>query len=193
MEPYVGIWSRHDGFDPAELAAALEERAVVRIHLMRRTVHLVTAGDAVAFRAVHDPMLRQRTLPFLATPGIDVDELVTAVRAAFGDEPRPLREVARQLDDRSGLGPGRLLAEAVVGLAPLVQTPPRGVWGRSGLVMVTTLDRWVSGTAPPAGDGTRELVRRYLDASDLPRRPTCGPGPGSPGCPRSWPGWRTSS
>ena len=166
MEPYVGIWSRRLGFDPAELADALEERAVVRIHLMRRTVHLVTADDAVAFRPVHDPMLRHRTLPFLRriAPGIDVDELVTAVRAVFGDEPRPLREAARQLDDRFGVGTGRLLADAVVGLVPLVQIPPRGVWGRSGLVVATTLDRWVGGTATPNGDEARQLVLRYLDA-----------------------------
>jgi len=46
--PYVGLWTRLAGFHPAELARLMTERAVVRTHLMRNTVHLVTARDLLA-------------------------------------------------------------------------------------------------------------------------------------------------
>jgi hypothetical protein len=41
--PYVGLWSRLAGFRTAELAGLVSSRQVVRIHLMRTTIHLVTA------------------------------------------------------------------------------------------------------------------------------------------------------
>ncbi|WP_174552072.1 DNA glycosylase AlkZ-like family protein, partial [Nocardia sienata] len=49
QEPFVGLWSRLHAFDPAILDALLTTRRVVRTHLMRRTVHLVTAADALAW------------------------------------------------------------------------------------------------------------------------------------------------
>src|SRR5918996_2232030 len=57
QEPFTGLWSRLRAFDPAALDALLTGRSVVRTHLMRRTVHLVTAADALAWRARHDTML----------------------------------------------------------------------------------------------------------------------------------------
>lgn len=62
QEPFLGLWSRLRAFDPAELSGLLTGRHVVRTHLMRRTVHLVTSDDVVAWRARHDGMLRQRVL-----------------------------------------------------------------------------------------------------------------------------------
>jgi hypothetical protein len=62
QEPYTGMWSRVAGFDPHAFSDLLARRRVVRTHLMRRTVHLVTAEDAVAWRTRHDAMLIQRLL-----------------------------------------------------------------------------------------------------------------------------------
>lgn len=60
QEPFVGLWSRLRPFDPAELSALLVDRQLVRTVLMRRTIHLVTATDALAWRARHAALLRQR-------------------------------------------------------------------------------------------------------------------------------------
>ncbi len=50
QEPFVGLWSRLTAFDPAVLSDLLTRRSVVRTHLMRRTVHLVTAGGPATTR-----------------------------------------------------------------------------------------------------------------------------------------------
>ena len=44
LSPYVGLWSRLAGFRPDELAGLITDRKVVRIALMRSTIHSVTAG-----------------------------------------------------------------------------------------------------------------------------------------------------
>ena len=44
LAPYVGLWTRLAGFRPHQLEEIITERAVVRAHLMRNTVHLVTAS-----------------------------------------------------------------------------------------------------------------------------------------------------
>lgn len=48
QEPFTGLWSRLQGFTPAALDDLLTGRRVVRTHLMRRTVHLLTAADVLA-------------------------------------------------------------------------------------------------------------------------------------------------
>ncbi|MGQ4473495.1 crosslink repair DNA glycosylase YcaQ family protein, partial [Streptomyces violaceoruber] len=62
QEPFVGLWSRLRDFAPRALDDLLTGRRVVRTHLMRRTVHLVTAEDVLAWRSRHDAMLRGRVL-----------------------------------------------------------------------------------------------------------------------------------
>ncbi len=50
LPPYIGLWSRLDGFDPYELGQMLIDRTAVRLTLMRGTVHLVTVRDALFLR-----------------------------------------------------------------------------------------------------------------------------------------------
>src|SRR6185437_9747285 len=57
LAPYVGLWTRLAGFRPQELKDLFTERAVLRAHLMRNTVHLVDAGDYVRFRPLYQPLL----------------------------------------------------------------------------------------------------------------------------------------
>src|SRR5215472_15930551 len=49
-DPYIGLWTRLQGFRQEELAGLLNDRLVVRIALMRSTIHLVTAADCVTLR-----------------------------------------------------------------------------------------------------------------------------------------------
>ena len=57
LAPYVGLWTRLAGFRHEELKELITERAVLRAHLMRNTVHLVDAGDYLRFRPLYQPLL----------------------------------------------------------------------------------------------------------------------------------------
>ncbi|MER7417031.1 winged helix DNA-binding domain-containing protein [Micromonospora peucetia] len=173
QEPFVGLWSRLRAFDPATLSDLLTRRAVVRTHLMRRTVHLVTAADALAWRARHDGMLRQRVLGVYRRElaGVDLDELATAGRAVLADgEPRSMTELARALAQRWPAPGARALGEMLVAaLVPVAQLPPRGLWRRNAGVRNVLLSCWLSREVDPPNPADSDrvgeaLVRRYLAA-----------------------------
>jgi Winged helix DNA-binding domain len=54
LAPYVGLWTRLSGFRHQHLEDLLTERSVVRAHLLRNTVHLLTAEEFAAPAAAHD-------------------------------------------------------------------------------------------------------------------------------------------
>jgi len=49
LAPYVGLWTRLSGFRHQHLQDLLTERSVVRAHLLRNTIHLLTAEDFLFF------------------------------------------------------------------------------------------------------------------------------------------------
>ncbi|MFD6950960.1 hypothetical protein A6A08_20740 [Nocardiopsis sp. TSRI0078] len=173
QEPFVGLWSRLRGFDPAVLSDLLIGRRLVRTHLMRRTVHLLTAEDALAWRARHDTMLRQRVLGVYRRElgGTDPDELASAGRAVMADgEPRSMTELGRALAGRWPEPGPRALGEVLIAaLLPAVQLPPRGLWRTRAGARYLPLSSWLGReVAPPAPGGSdpvgEALVRRYLAA-----------------------------
>ncbi|MFF0251185.1 winged helix DNA-binding domain-containing protein [Micromonospora zamorensis] len=172
QEPFVGLWSRLRAFDPAVLSSLLTRRQVVRTHLMRRTVHLLVADDAVAWRSRHQAMLCQRVLGVYRgeLDGVDLDELAAAARALLADgEPRSMPEIGRALGERWPTPGPRALGEMAMALVPLTQLPPRGVWRMTGGARHVLLSAWLGREVhPPTPDGADSvgqiLVRRYLAA-----------------------------
>ncbi|MEW2067049.1 winged helix DNA-binding domain-containing protein [Streptomyces sp. NPDC007346] len=174
QEPFTGLWSRLRGFQPAALNDLLTGRRVVRTHLMRRTVHLVTAEDALAWRARHNAMLRQRVLGAYRRElaGVDLGELAAAGRAVLADgEPRSMPALARAVADRWPEPGTRALGEMLVaGVLPMVQLPPRGVWRTKAGVRNALVSSWLGREVdPPSPDEGADpvgqaLVRRYLAA-----------------------------
>ncbi|QKV79726.1 winged helix DNA-binding domain-containing protein [Amycolatopsis sp. Hca4] len=171
QEPFTGLWSRLRAFDPAALDALLTGRRVVRTHLMRRTVHLLTADDVLAWRTRFDTMLRQRVVGVYRQElaGVDFAELAAAGRAVLADgEPRSMGELARAVADRWPAPSPRPLGELLVAaLIPSAQLPPRGLWRTKAGVRNLPLAAWLGRDADPLdpGDGVgRTLVRRYLAA-----------------------------
>ena len=56
---YVGLWTRLVGFHAMDVSDLLDQRRVVRIALMRSTIHLVTARDCLALRPIFQPVLER--------------------------------------------------------------------------------------------------------------------------------------
>jgi hypothetical protein len=162
---YAGLWTRLAGFDPAEASALLTERRAVRMALMRSTIHLVTARDALALRPLLQPMIERSTRAVFGkrVSGIDLDALAAAGRNAVEEKPRTFSELGRILGEG---WPGRdqaALAQTVRAALPLVQVPPRGVWGASGSARHTSAEAWLG--EPLRGDYPLEsMLLRYLAA-----------------------------
>ncbi|RJL33328.1 winged helix DNA-binding domain-containing protein [Bailinhaonella thermotolerans] len=165
--PYYGLWSRLEGFEPGELSRLLVERQVVRIAVMRGTVHLVSARDCLGLRAltqpVFDAVLHSNSAYSPVVKGVDFAEVAAAARELLEEGPMTGRELEAALAAR---WPGReagALARTVRFALPLVQVPPRGVWGRSGQPVLTTAEAWL-GEAAAGGPSAEEMVLRYLAA-----------------------------
>ncbi|WP_256862839.1 winged helix DNA-binding domain-containing protein [Microbispora sp. GKU 823] len=163
LPAYVGLWTRLLDFRHEDLAGLLTDRAAVRIALMRGTIHLVSADDCLALRPVMQPLLDRllRTSYGRRLDGVDLGEVANAARALMEERPLSFAELEELLGQR---WPGRdALAQAVRAVVPLVQVPPRGVWGASGQARHVPAESWLG---RPLGDGSAagDMVLRYLRA-----------------------------
>jgi len=164
--PHYALAARIVDYDPAEVDDLLADREVVRMASLRSTVFLMDAEDSRWIRPAVQPVLDR---------GVQSNH----VRKLASARPADIVEHARQLLSGTELSVkdlgARLSArwpdeptEALVTIARcgllLVQTPPRGLWGRSGGVQYALLDDW-AGPGEPALTGDEavaELIRLYL-------------------------------
>jgi hypothetical protein len=166
--PYVGLWSRLEGFRTDELSTLISDRQAVRASMMRATIHLVTARDFVTLRPVVQPVL-EREVYGNSTYGKDrlaqlaVAEVLAAGRMLLEEKPRTAAELRRLLGPRWPDRDPAALAYAVRGLLPLVHVPPRGVWGQGGPVALTTAEAWLGHSVAPSREPD-EAILRYLAA-----------------------------
>jgi winged helix DNA-binding protein len=165
--PYVGLWTRLQGFRHQELSRLVEKREAVRISLMRNTIHLVTTRDALGMKPM---FMRLGERGFLrGSPwgkGLreaDLGSIVKAGREVMAEKPRTIADLARELGRRFPDLDGVAMAYGIRYMVPLVFTPPRGVWAGRGPVTLTTFDAWL-GRPPGPAFSDDQLVRRYLAA-----------------------------
>jgi hypothetical protein len=181
LEPFVGLWSRLASFTPTDLDEALLGKRVVRTLLMRRTIHLVTADDALALRPHHQAMLVQRSTTLRAAVDVDLDEVADLARAVVDGEPATLRAVGQAVAERWPALASPQLGDAVVTLVPFVQLPPRGTWAGPQLPSRNaTMEQWLGRDPAPVGEPAdlEAMVLRYLrtfgPASSSDLRSWCG-------------------
>jgi hypothetical protein len=165
-DPYYGLWTRLDGFDPHELSTHIEQRRAVRIALMRGTIHLVTARDALQLRPLMQPVLERQirgSAWWRAVGDMDVEALAVAGRAVLEAEPRTNAQLGKALQERWPDRDANSMANAVRNFVPLVQVPPRGLWGKGGAPTSATVESWL-GKPLAARPSLSKLVLRYLGA-----------------------------
>ncbi|MFT3901435.1 MAG: winged helix DNA-binding domain-containing protein [Gordonia sp. (in: high G+C Gram-positive bacteria)] len=163
--PFFALWSRIEGFDPADYDELLTEREVVRSVVLRGTLMALDAHDARWMRALVQPRIDAVTRTNHKLPA-DVD---AAAVVDFGREQIAGTELAGSslrdaLAQRWPSVPAADLMAVVRDGLHLVQVPPRGTWRGSGQPTYALLDDWI-GPGEPAVDGDearKDLVRMYL-------------------------------
>jgi uncharacterized protein YcaQ len=164
--PYIALWNRVAGFDPADLDRAFADRTIVKASLMRMTLHAVDAADYPAFHVAMSRSLRGSRLgdarfTVSGWTADDADAIVPHV-LAHAATPRTNAEMDAFLDERHGplAKPGPWWALRT--FAPLHHAPTGGPWSfgprPSYVASAETEPR------PDREAAVRHLVRRYLAA-----------------------------
>jgi len=167
QNPYVGLWSRLERFRPDALSALLLERNVVRIAVMRGTIHLVSAEDCLVLRALAQPVLDAELARHPeygpALDGLDLGPVLAFARPLFAERPRTGPELRAAMAERFPDRDPAALAYACRNHLGLVQVPPRGLWERSAQVTNSTVEAWLGRPLDPSPSLDR-VVLRYLAA-----------------------------
>jgi Winged helix DNA-binding domain len=168
LAPYVGLWSRLEGFTTDDLATLLESREAVRGSMMRATIHLMSARDFLALRPLIHPCMEReiylnQNYGRHRVEGLDMDAVLAAGRSFIADAPRTAVELRTLLGPQFPDREPAVLAHAVRCLLPTIQVPPRGVWGKGGNPTMATAESWL-GRPVDARPSLDRMVLRYLAA-----------------------------
>lgn len=162
--PYYALAARLEGFRPEELSTAMEDRAVVRIVTLRSTIHTHTADDALTLRPLVQGARDRELNNFRkGLAGVDLDRLAVIARELVEAEPRTMKQLREELLVHWPDADPFALSVAARCRLPLVQVTPRGLWGRSGQVVLTTAEHWLGRPTEPS-PGPDAAVLRYLAA-----------------------------
>jgi hypothetical protein len=94
---------------------------------------------------------------------MDVGALTAAGRALVEERPRTNTELGALLQERWPDRDTASLVFAIRSQVPLVQVPPRGIWGKGGQVTCTSVEAWL-GRHLDADPSPDDMVMRYLAA-----------------------------
>jgi hypothetical protein len=164
--PYVGLWTRLEGFQPTDLADLINKHRAVRLGLLRNTIHLVTARDCLEQRPLFQPLFERalKTTHFGRNlVGMDMNALIAQAGVLMKEKPRTFSELGKLLQQRWPDRDATSLAYAIRYLVPIVQVPPRGIWGKSAQPTWTSTELWLGRPLAPKPSIDR-LVMRYLAA-----------------------------
>ena len=164
--PFLGLWTRLNGFDRTALHRALIERRIVRVTSLRGTLHLMTAADYLALRASLQPaldkgleaILRERLSSF------DRAAVTKATRAFLTKTPATFDDVRTHLAAKFPRSDQRAMAYAMRLTLPLVQVPAERPWSFEAAAGFALADEWLGRPIPMGSAPADALVLRYLAA-----------------------------
>jgi hypothetical protein len=132
---------------------------------MRSTVHLVSTRDALWLRPTLQPAIERQFANSgwgKATRELEHSAVAKVGRTLIEKEPLTPEELGEQLGEKWPDLDGKALAQVIRAHVPLVQLPPRGLWGQPGQPRSTSLEQW-AGRKLGKPDLVH-LVERYLRA-----------------------------
>jgi hypothetical protein len=150
--PYVGLWSRLEGFERDDLTRAYERRLVARATLFRVTIQLVSARDHPAFAS----LMHRRWRDDFANWGLPAEKWARRIHRLAADGPFTYAEANRAVPELPERYRWRVRC-----LTPLVHVPPAGLWGQVR-VRATTAERQLGFSPVEPREAAALLVRRYL-------------------------------
>lgn len=164
--PYIGLWNRVAGFDPADLDAAFASGTIVRGNPIRMTLHAVAADEYRPFREATEPSLYAAKLGGrIAESGMPAAEAAAHAAAIldFTAEVRTARECETWLAERLDPVTAKAVWPGIRQYAPLLRTPGGGPWSFTEKVDYTAApDRPALGDRDAAEKALQGLVLRYL-------------------------------
>ena len=164
--PYIALWNRIAGFDPADLDAAFRDHRLVKASLLRITLHAVDAQDYTTF---HEAMLKNLRASRLndhrfTSTGLtaaDADALLPHLVELASQRVVTQAEIEAALAERLGAEAEPRLWWALRTFAPLAHAPAGGPWSfgpRASFVAAPTTP-----TRTDGHESLQRLLRRYLE------------------------------
>jgi hypothetical protein len=175
--PFVGLWSRIEGFRAEHLVRAVARRHVVKATLMRTTLHLVSARDYLAYGGIYRERRVAEMERQLAALGerANFAEAGARLEALAAEQPRSRPELLAliglpklELTDRRPW----LVWYGLAAYAGLLNGPDSSRWrwhtGRGTFVPART---WLGADGGSGEGAVAYLLRRYLAAFGPATRP----------------------
>jgi hypothetical protein len=164
--PFLGLWTRVEGFRVEDLHAALHGRDAVRATMMRGTLHLMSAPDYLSLRAPLQPAL-DAGLKVLGprAEGLDLERVLPVARGLLQESPRTFNEMRSLLQAEFPEVNERALGFGVRMYLPLVMVPTQDRWGFPRNAAFTLAETWLGAApSPDSSSALDDLVLRYLAA-----------------------------
>jgi hypothetical protein len=162
--PFVGLWSRLQGFRREDLVEALKGYEVVRGPLMRSTLHLLSAADFATFRPALAPSLNVAVRALgSSAKGLDSVDFLPAAVELLEEEPRAYNDLRLLLAERFPEVNHRALGYAVRTQLPLVMVPTDDPWAFPRVAKFALAEAGL-GRPIPADGPPEAMIRGYLAA-----------------------------
>jgi len=164
--PHLALWTRLDGFNVADLHAALHDRSVVKGTLMRVTLHIVSAADYARFWPALEPSVHAWRRPIFRQVGLGPEVAALGKQAAaFAGEPKLGTELSEHLPRLpGGVGPAGQSDSwwAIRPVLPFLMAPGDDRWSFGRRPRFVSAPAWLGAPLATYEAGLRHLVRRYL-------------------------------
>jgi DNA glycosylase AlkZ-like len=154
---YIGLWTRLEKFEMADLTNALEKRQAVQGTLMRITIHLVSAGDYPLVAAGTRPSRRAAWLRSQQgrVTELDVEKAATAAKKALARGSLSRKELAPFVESTT-------IWNGVNAFYDVLRVPPSGTWERRRADIYAMAADWLGRIEATEEEGIELLLRRYL-------------------------------